>query len=163
MNQPLSIKTKLTYPEYRAFNLYNLYTRPTGILLTFIGLMMWGVVLLYLVGYLDTSGQFPLQQLIFAIGMTVLVPGFTIWKTKRIYDSNIRFKEEMVYTFDETWIQVKGESFESKLTWEKMYKIKETKSWFLIYQNKIAANVIPKKGMNAQQLKQLRSLIKNKK
>ncbi len=39
---------------------------------------------------------------------------------------------------------MEGESFNAKLSWNKIYKVKETKNWILIFQSRQVANLILK-------------------
>jgi hypothetical protein len=45
------------------------------------------------------------------------------------------------------------------MTWDKTYKVLELNDWFLFYQNKLVANIIPKKFIGAQ-TQELREIIK---
>jgi len=46
------------------------------------------------------------------------------------------------------------------MTWEKTYKVQELKDWFLIYQNKLVANVIPKSSTDLD-IVEFRRIVKN--
>lgn len=162
MNQILKLETKLSWKDYKNFNFYSFYVKPISIFITVIGVLMWSVVLFYFLGYHAIANDlFPSQQLIFAILMTIFLPGLIFWNAKRTFNANARFNESIYYTFDNTWIELKGESFESKFTWKKILKVKETKSWFLIFSNKVVANIIPKKGMTNEEILVLRKIIKS--
>ncbi|MGV8828214.1 MAG: YcxB family protein [Breznakibacter sp.] len=64
-----------------------------------------------------------------------------------------------MYEITEELIIVTGESFNSQMTWEKTYKVLELKEWFLFYQNKLVANVVPKEFIG-NQTHELREIIK---
>lgn len=70
--------------------------------------------------------------------------------------------ERMDYTFLPDTLDVKGESFTSTLTWDKIDKVVEQKDWFLIYQSAAMANLIPKSGMTATEINALRSFFSSK-
>ncbi|WP_157844463.1 YcxB family protein [Chryseobacterium sp. Leaf313] len=80
---------------------------------------------------------------------------------KNAFYSNLKIQEEIVYTFTDEKIQTRGETFESDFAWNTVYKIKENRDWFLIYQSKTVMNMIPKKYFSRNEVSELRKLIKN--
>jgi len=52
-----------------------------------------------------------------------------------------------------------GESFHSQLTWDKVYKVTETKNWILIWQNRQIANAIPKRDVWDGQIEDLKKIL----
>jgi hypothetical protein len=79
---------------------------------------------------------------------------------KSSYKSDGRISETITYEFDEEKIQVIGESFNSKLTWNKIYSVTENKDWVLIWQNRQIANVVPKRDFKDGELRTFKSIIK---
>lgn len=53
-------------------------------------------------------------------------------------------KKKLAIEFNHTYVPVTGESFFTKLTWEKTYKVVEVENRFLIYQDIFSAIIIPK-------------------
>jgi YcxB-like protein len=86
---------------------------------------------------------------------------FSHFNAKRVYDNNIRIKETIIYTLDNEYLILKGESFETKITWDSMYKTEETKRCFLLYTSKQSCNFLPKQDMTAEQITALQALLKN--
>lgn len=160
MEKELKVHTILTWEEFRNFNFYSLYRTPVGIFLFIVGLGMWCVVISYLLGAFPTASDFPWLQLLFAVWMTLLVPIFAYTSAKKGYASNSRIKESITYEFDGKWIAIKGESFETKLTWDKIYKVVEAKQFFLIYPQKKIANILPKKDMTGKDQLSFREIVK---
>jgi len=158
MDKKLELKTQLLLEDVRRFTFHTVFKR-AGWMLLFIGAMMWIAVLLYFLGL--GVEEFPVAQLGLAVGATIVLPGFLYFGTAKSYNSNNRFKEPVYYTIDETWIEMRGSSFETKLTWDKMHSVKETKSWFLIYSNKHLANIIPKRDLTLEETRELRTIIKS--
>ncbi|MBL0183120.1 MAG: YcxB family protein [Chitinophagaceae bacterium] len=53
----------------------------------------------------------------------------------------------MEYRFDGSNLVIKGESFKSELSWDKIPKVTQTKNWLLIWQGGQIANAIPKRDI----------------
>ena len=83
---------------------------------------------------------------------------FTLLQKKN-YKSNGRISETINYEFDKENIQLIGESFNSTLTWEKIYSVTENKYWILIWQSRQVANVIPKRDFINGDLQTFKSIV----
>lgn len=64
---------------------------------------------------------------------------------KKAFDTDQRIKEKIIYTIDNEYIEITGESFQSKMTWDKIFKVSENNDCYFIWQNKQSANVLGKK------------------
>jgi len=161
MNNTLKFDIRLGIKDYISYNFYSLYKKPIIIFATILGICLWFVVLLY---YLDAFNfglnEFPNSQLLMAIFFTILFPVFVYFNAVYRYKSNPRYQKLLVHEFDTEWIKIKGESFESKLTWESIYIVKETKNWFLIFTSKYVANIIPLSQLNPDQIIKFRAMAK---
>lgn len=132
--------------------------------MTFIGLFFLMIVLLsflYIRGELHLDGSeidykaFPIFLIII-----ILTPLSVYFLSKRNYNSARGLKDPIVYTFTESGVYAKGENFESALAWSLYYKIVETKRYFILYQNNMVLNLVPKAAFKSQeQIRELRSLI----
>ena len=78
------------------------------------------------------------------------------------YNTEKGFESTINYVVNNEEIIVKGNSFESKNTWDLIYQTVELKNIFLIYTNKIAASIIPKNCIDEETLEAFRELIKQK-
>lgn len=67
--------------------------------------------------------------------------------------------ETIAYNFTDTHLGISGESFNSEMTWNKIYKVTQTKSWLLIWQNRQMANAIPLNLVSAEQLAALKEIL----
>ena len=79
---------------------------------------------------------------------------------KKNYNSNQRLKENITYEFSGTLLTVTGESFRTETELTKSHKFLELEDWFLLYQNNVVANFIPKQVMSSGEVDELRSLLK---
>ena len=71
---------------------------------------------------------------------------------------NYRLSENIEFIFNKDFFEEKGDTFDIKHFWDKLYKIKECKNYFLIYQNKNRANIIPKTNITDNQYNELKEL-----
>ena len=78
---------------------------------------------------------------------------------RKNYNTNKRISESISYTFDKDTIQITGESFDSKFTWDKIYRVTESKNWILIWQNPQVANVVPKRDFQEEELQAFKNMV----
>lgn len=82
---------------------------------------------------------------------------------KKAFYSNKNIQEKISYRFTDEKVYLKGETFESDFAWQNVFRVKENKDWFLIYQSRTTMNMIPKKYFEKNQIHEIRDLIvKNK-
>lgn len=82
------------------------------------------------------------------------------FSVKKVFFSNQNIQEAIAYTFTDEKIRMAGETFDSDFTWADVYKVKENKDWFLIYQSAQVMNMVPKKYFTHEQIPELRNMIK---
>lgn len=93
----------------------------------------------------------------------VLLPLTTYISAKRNFTASKRISEPIEYFFDKDDFSVTGESFNSRVTWDKVYKVTETKNWILIWQNRQVATPAPKWGIVEGQVSDLKQILDNHK
>jgi len=84
---------------------------------------------------------------------------FTLLGAVLNYRSNARIKETIEYNFGDKYLEVKGDSFSSQLTWDKIYRVTRTKNWLLIWQSRQVANVIPLRDVWAGDVTKLKEIL----
>ncbi len=131
----IKIQVKIELSEFRKLIFRQTYASPVFIFIHFIG----GFMLLF---YLLNGGTswFLLFILLFILYMPVSVyrNATTTYKTTKALHEN------QVYEFTPENISATGKSFQCTIQWRTLHKVKETKSWFLLYSNKQSAMFIPK-------------------
>lgn len=149
------LTTKLSIEDYIKVNYHLLNRRWPIKVLTGMGIFL---ILLSLINLLsgDNSWFLLILGLFFAMGLRVSV----YFNAKSSYKSDGRISETITYEFDKENIQVIGESFNSKLTWDKIYSVTENKEWVLIWQNRQIANAVPKRDFKHGELQTLKGIIK---
>lgn len=155
----MQIKTKLSETDLINVN-FVLLTRKFSsklYLLIFIFIFIFSAVMPIVNGNPFYIVSFVLPLLIFAVFISLT----TFIGAKITYRSNSRIKEAIEYVFGNEYLEVKGESFSSKLTWEKIHKVTKTKNWLLIWQNRQVANVIPLRNIWEGDITTLKEILDN--
>jgi len=103
------------------------------------------IMLLLLVSLFSPDVSF--TDIIVPVLALFVVPLLTYWRAKNIYDSNKRSGESVEYIFDKEYLIMKGESFNAQVTWDKLYRVTQSKNWVFVWQNRQSANPIPKRDI----------------
>lgn len=82
----------------------------------------------------------------------------TIQTTTRRILSNSKCFENITLTINKDSFTQEGQTFKIQNFWKDIKKLKETKDWFLIFQNQNSAIPIFKKDISDEQLKDLKEL-----
>ena len=149
------IKTKLTEKEYLNASLLIVWSRMT--------VKVFSIVFLFIILSNIFSPLFQGSPL-----LPVLIPPIIIFgviyflfrfSLKRAYKNNNRVNESIEYDFNELSFKIKGESFTSELSWNKMYKVTKTKKWLLLWHNAQSANAILLNKISTEQLNYLKNIL----
>ena len=100
-----------------------------------------------------------LSQVLATFLFITLLPILIYFAAKRNYASNKRISETIEYKFEKDVLIVTGESFNSQLTWDKVYKVTKTKNWLVIWQNRQVANVIPNRDLQQSSISELKKIL----
>jgi len=65
-----------------------------------------------------------------------------------------------IYNFTTEWIKVSGETYIREDLWTSIYKVKELKTWLIIYISKASAYYLKKTAFSDEQLNKFRELLK---
>jgi hypothetical protein len=153
--EKLTVTTQLTIDDFVRVNFHLLYRKISIKFLTGIGVFL----LLSALFLLIAQGYFSWFATLFALLLIVGYPAQVYFGARQNYKSNARISEKIIYEFDEEFIQLTGESFTTKLTWEKIYRVTENKDWILIWPNRQLANVIPKTAFKEEELKAFKEIV----
>lgn len=153
----VEISTKIEYTDYIKLQYMIFYRRPAIIILNIVGLIM----LLSIINSLfnGSINESYMTTLIFPFVIFLFLP-FSVWLgSKRSFNSNKFLQEVITYTFEENTFRVDGESFNSSVAIDKMYRIKETKRWILLYPSKNAFHIIFKDSISNEKLDSIRAIL----
>jgi YcxB-like protein len=151
----MNIKSKLTEKDFIEANFILLYSKKSIIIFT-------GVFIIFLIISLITFifiPSVPFTQVVTLIVLLIAFPTMTYFAAKKNYVSNQRVSETIDYKFEKDNLLMTGESFNSQLTWDKVYKVTQTKNWIFIWQNKQFANLIPKKDVKEGKIEELKNIL----
>ncbi len=151
----MNIKSKLTEKDFIDVNFILLYSKISMKIFTAIIIFMLFLSLLTAIWLPAIS----FSQVIIPFVMLLIIPLMTYFTAKKNYSSNQRINETIEYQFEKDDLLMKGESFNSKLSWGKVYKVSQTKNWILIWQNGQIANPIPKRDIEDGQIKSLKIIL----
>ena len=157
----MRIETKIELNDYIKLMYILTYRRLGLIIANIMGLFLFTFTIMCFVGIIE-SEEFPWMPVAFSILILFIMPSSVYFSAKKNYKTHSRLQEKIIYEIDEETINITGESFSSEMTWNKTYKVVELKDWFLFYQNKLVANIIPKKSIGDDRFK-LREIVKNQK
>lgn len=151
------LTTKLSIEDYIKVNYHLVYRKWVIKVITGIGVFM----LILIAVFYNSFTQFPWFQLAFGLFLTAGIPISVYFSAKKNFKSNGRISETINYEFDKESILITGESFNSKLTWGKIYGVTESKDWILIWQSQQIANVIPKRDFKEGALQTFKDIVKS--
>lgn len=152
----MRIKSEMTRGDYINASIAFRYTRISTKIITGIGLL-FGLILIYL------AIQFPegvnSSELIVPLILIFMPLVSTYFMARLNYNSNQRLREPMEYIFSDDKLTVQGESYSTQFTWEKLYKVTQTKNWIFIWQNRMSATPIAKKDLSDRDISEIKTLL----
>ncbi|HSZ72123.1 MAG TPA: YcxB family protein [Cytophagaceae bacterium] len=151
----LVLNTHLSLDDYIKVNLYLLYQRFMVKVTTAIGIF----ILAWLVYYRDMMHGFPWLQSFLGLYLIVGFPLTTYFSAKRNYRLNSRIREHISYEFNEEYLEMIGDTFRVQLTWSKIYRVSESNSWVLIWQNPHTADIVPKRDFTKGTLAAFKNIL----
>lgn len=155
----MQIKTTLTQSEF---------AKLTGILLLkrlqvlFLLLAILGLIIGALIAMLVFKNQSAYMLVFVAIVFLVLFAFSIFNNAKRHYQNNPRIRQETTYDFSDKGVSISKEGFASTVKWNEIIRIRKKAGLILIWQNKLLANVISAKDVNAEQLQGIKAFIQKK-
>lgn len=159
----MKFKSTINFKDYLKLNYTLTYKSKWIIFISIIGLLMLLAAGLYysgLVPWLYAEDSPPRVPIIFGLFTSIGVPCSVYFTAKRNFKSSERLQEEIEYELTNDKFKMTGSSFSNEMTWDKTYKIQELKHWFIVYQNRKVANLIPKRSLSSEDTEYLRNLFR---
>ena len=150
----MTIKTKLTQKDFINVSFFLLLRKRSIKIL--IGIFFVFILSTFISLF---SPKTELMQALFPLLFIAAVPLLIYFGAKRNYASNKRISESIEYKFEKDALIITGESFNSQLSWDKIYKVTKSMNWLLIWQNAQIANVIPKRDVWQSHLDDLKDIL----
>lgn len=154
------LKTKVPFREFVRLVFGLVYQRFILKLLVAVALAIVLWIVFYYMGMFHLPKPIIYQYLTLAL-IVVAQPIVIYTTTHSIYYSSNHLRETVETEITKRRITIDGESFYMELNWDKIFRVVETKNWFLIYQNKLSAVIIPKKRFHKTDILELRQILKS--
>lgn len=154
----MKIQTKLEFKEYLRLLFILTYKRPIVIIVTLLGVAIIAMSLLYFTNIILPNSFEHIIQLILGIFIITYLP-FSVWLgAKRTFKTHKLIQETIIYDFQENNVTITGETFNSEIELDKLYRILELKDWFLLYHNNRLMNIVTK-PQDSVEIEKLRSIL----
>ncbi|MFK7923665.1 MAG: YcxB family protein [Bacteroidia bacterium] len=144
--EPFEIRTRIFPKDLLAFKYYMFYRRYW--ILPIVGLVP--VIELGLFWLMGQNVNEILGHLVLTVMVFIVLPLVMKFSNQRNYDKASAQFENILYTLTEEGIGIKAEGVDSKMAWQLFHAARETHNYYLLYQNKGAANIIPKRAFANQ-------------
>lgn len=122
-------------------------------------MLVFGGVILFNIVMSFVNNGFSVQSVLPGIIVFVFFGFVYFLGMKRAYKANKRAAETIKYTFNSDNLLIQGESFNSAMSWEKIYRVTVGKKWLLVWQNKQMANAIPVSSIPANGLDIIKNIL----
>ena len=153
----ISVSQSLSQEEFVRYSLYRYFKRPLILLLY--TLIFIVTIFLFFSGGISDATITLLPLLI----VMALLPLFLYLSARSIYRSSYAIQSTVFYEFSDTEIRARAEKFTYTQSWDLVYKVEESKSWFMIFTNRINAIYLKKENFeDIADLEVLKSLIRAK-
>ena len=149
----IEVKAKLSFEEYLRLN-FSLLLRSKVVWLS---IFLATMLIIMLVEKRVTDGEWADSELKLVLLFSLMVflflglPILTYLRTKSYFEKHPALSELTTFYFDPERIEVVTSESHSKLTWRRIYKVREFKHYLLIYQNRHIAYVVPKKSFESDE------------
>lgn len=160
MSEEINLKTVTTYTEeeYLKFNQFHVFKRNIiGVIFFSICatiIILSATVMLFVQSYFQACFFY-----VFVILMGVLYIYSPKIAVKRILKTDNVLKDSVQeYTFFPTYLTLKNQNSQTKLEYEKLFRVYETKTNFYLYINKFQAFLVSKKEMKEEEIELLRKI-----
>ena len=155
----LELNGQIKYEDYRNYILTQTFKKPIYLVLFVVFILL---IINLLISEAGIISQFMDNPLIFIVfGAVFLAPVITLIQIKKIYKTNKFFHEVLTYRINNEGICIKGKTVDSTQNWSHFYQIKETKSFFMLYQGKMVATILDKSMFNEEESEEFQCFIKS--
>ena len=92
-------------------------------------------------------------------GILLAFPLLVIRSAKKLYKQNKTFQEKLTYHLDNEKITIVGETVNTTFNWSRLFKITETRTFFLLYQDSLIADFLDKKMFTEEEIIEFRKFV----
>ncbi|MFD2935366.1 YcxB family protein [Spirosoma flavum] len=80
-------------------------------------------------------------------------------QARSLMKKKAQITESSIYIFDETSYQLSGESFSTRMTYNKLFEVREVRDFILLRVTEGSANILPKRALSADQFTSLKQIV----
>ena len=146
----ITIASKISLQEFRNYSIQKFFKSRQTILL---------VISLLGISTLSVIGIMPILFVQMSFLIIVTIPVYLFFKASKTYKSAQVLNEELIFTFEEEYLNLKGSFIDKKIKLDDVLKIDWEKSFVMVYLNERLALFINQKNIEAsgksQELKTL--------
>jgi Ca2+/Na+ antiporter len=153
----INLTGRILYKDYRNFILKSTFNKRIHIIFACL-------LPLYLLFYIINGIKSDIMYLIIPwFLICFILPIFVLRNTKRIYQTNKIFQEQLNYKLTNDAIHITGDTIDSIQKWKNFYEMKETKVFFVFYQDKthITGTFLDKKMFTNDELTTFKQFIRS--
>ena len=81
-------------------------------------------------------------------------------QTRRMYNQTSLLREQIALSWDENGFAIEGNSAKSRIAWQDLYAWDEEQNLFVLMQNEMLYNLVPKSALDEEQTVDLRNCLK---
>lgn len=155
----ISVSQSLSQEEFVRFSFLRYFRRP-------VILIIYSLFILFaaFMAYVEFQGSDPDLSFIFPfLGILILLPLVVFYSARSVFKTSHAIREPVTYEFSDEWVSAKAEKYDFRQSWDLIYKVEETKNWFLIFTNRINAIYLKKESFEDEaDMEVLKSLIRGK-
>jgi hypothetical protein len=154
----MKITSRISFKDYAKLLFSLAYKKPMIRVILGVALLL----LLWILGYHFHFLPVPNPHIYPFITLALIVvvqPSIIYLTIRQVYYSSNHLQEKLAIALTQEEIRITGESFYLKITWDKIFKIQETKHWYLIYQNNLSAVILHKKDFHGKQENDFRKIL----
>ena len=142
----ITFSVQMTVKEMYQFTMYHVYHQASGL----IGLFLSALALANLVvSFHDLSDQGKTIMTIVGLWFTVLEPIMMYNRSKRQVKRTKSYQKPLYYEINEKGITVSQDEESQTMEWERIRRIKDTGSQYILYSSRVHAFIFPKKCLGA--------------
>ncbi len=144
----IKFSVQMTEKEVYRYTLYHVYHSFSGIF----GLCLSAIAIVNLaLNFNEISDQAKTILIIIGLWSTVLDPLMMKSRCKSQFKRTKAYEKPLQYCVDANGVTVSQNEESQTIAWDKLLKVVETKSQFLVYSSRIHAFIFPKSMMDGQE------------
>ena len=151
-NFNLNLSGQISYKDYRNTTL-EVYFKSTVVKILLFTVIT--IIIIFIRFYIAFEDVSPFPMLVI-VGVACFMP---IYQAKKIYRENKIFHEKLTYHLDNEKFTITGETVNSTQNWSRLFKITETRTFFLLYHDSIIANWLDKKMFSDEEIIEFRKFV----